>query len=207
MNNSNQQQQQLYRPSAQHYSPPYSTDSNANQDKYVTSRSGSSSGQYSRAAPDAEVSVPVYAARPSGGGDTFRYPSPAESRLVYSSQPAPSFSYAQSRPADQSPPPPTPPAAPQGGRSSSPPLPPPPETAPYSPSYQAPPDSPKHPLGQPYQLASTMESGGGGGGRRVENQGKEQEVDALTNLLMQNMEAAADPDFFGELTSCQQSNN
>ena len=27
---------------------------------------------------------------------------------------------------------------------------------------------------------------------------KEAEVDALTNLLMQNMEAAADPDFFGK---------
>ena len=28
--------------------------------------------------------------------------------------------------------------------------------------------------------------------------GKEAEVDALTNLLLQNMEASADPDFFGK---------
>ena len=175
----------------------------------MTSRTAAPGANYGA---EAEVTVPVY----GSGRQGAHYPQPAESRLVYSSQPAPSFSYAQSRPADHSPPPPPPP--PLNARSSNP-LPAPPaaaQTAPYSPTYsptyrppsptyQAPPDSPKHPLGQPYQLAATME----GSGRRVAapstapaagavTSGTEQEVDALTNLLMQNMEAAADPDFFGQ---------
>lgn len=47
------------------------------------------------------------------------------------------------------------------------------------------------------------ESGGGGSTpQSPSKEPKEAEVDALTSLLVQNMEAAADPDFFGQcLTS------
>ena len=68
----------------------------------------------------------------------------------------------------------------------------------------------RHPEPRPYQLKPTLNTGAPADNYTTGSPDtqsptspmeKEAEVNALTNLLMQNMEAAADPDFFGTSTS------